>query len=66
MLSRSVGMHFLHSRPMQVRPEKEEPMPRYMVERSFFDGLRVPVTAEGADLCRTIIERNAEEQVTWI
>jgi len=41
-------------------------MPRYLVERSFPKGLRVPVTDEGAELCRTVALNNAEELVTWI
>jgi len=41
-------------------------MPRYMVQRSFPDGLEIPVTNGGADICRTVVERNAEEGVTWV
>lgn len=38
-------------------------MPRYVVERIFTDGLRVPV---GAQRCLSVVERNADEGVTWI
>lgn len=41
-------------------------MPRYMIERTFPDGLHIPVTAEGANLCGTVVGRNAEEGVTWV
>lgn len=41
-------------------------MPRYIVQRTFPDGLEVPVSNGGADICRTVVERNAEEGVTWI
>ena len=41
-------------------------MPRYMVERSFPEGLRIPVNDEGAEMCRTVVLNNAEELVTWI
>ena len=41
-------------------------MPRYMVQRTFPEGLHVPVTDGGAELCREVVERNAEEGVTWI
>ena len=41
-------------------------MPRYMVERSFPDGLHIPVTAEGAATCLGVVERNATEGVTWV
>ena len=41
-------------------------MPRYVVERTFPDGLRIPVTDGGADICRSVVERNSEEGVTWV
>jgi len=41
-------------------------MPRYMVQRSFPDGLHIPVGNGGADVCRGVVDRNSEEGVTWI
>ena len=41
-------------------------MPRYMVQRTFPDGLEIPITNGGADVCRRVVERNAEEGVTWL
>ena len=41
-------------------------MPRYMVERSFPEGLRIPVNEEGAEICRMVVMINDEESVTWI
>lgn len=41
-------------------------MPRYLVERSFTDGLAIPVTEEGAAACRTVVANNAEDLVTWV
>ena len=41
-------------------------MPRYMVRRTFVNGLHIPVANDGAELCRGVVERNAEEGVTWI
>ena len=41
-------------------------MPRYMVERTFPDGLQIPVTAEGATACLGVVDRNAELGVTWV
>lgn len=41
-------------------------MPRYVVERSFPDGLNIPVNAEGAAACLGVVDRNAEEGVTWV
>lgn len=41
-------------------------MPRYVVERTFPEGLRIPVNGEGAEACLTVVDRNADEGVTWI
>ena len=41
-------------------------MPRYMVERSFPDGLNIPVNDDGASLCGGVVYRNAENGVTWV
>ena len=41
-------------------------MPRYMVERTFPDGLPAPAGAEGVEACLTIVGRNANDGVTWI
>jgi hypothetical protein len=41
-------------------------MPRYMVERTFPDGLEIPTNADGAEAMRGVVERNAEEGVSWV
>lgn len=41
-------------------------MPRYMVERTFPDGLEVPVNQQGADALLGIVDRNADLGVTWV
>ena len=41
-------------------------MPRYLIERTFQDGLAIPAGAEGAEACSGVIGRNAPEGVTWI
>jgi len=41
-------------------------MPRYMVERSFQDGLRIPLSDEGAAACATVVDTNAKRGVTWV
>ena len=41
-------------------------MCRFLVERKFPDGLNIPLDATGAQLCRNVIESNAEEGVTWL
>jgi hypothetical protein len=41
-------------------------MPRYVVQRTFPDGLHIPVEDGGADACEGVVDRNAEQGVTWI
>ena len=41
-------------------------MPRYLVERTFPDGLNIPMTPAGAKICRTVVDANATEGVTWV
>ena len=41
-------------------------MPRYVVQRTFPQGLEIPVADGGADICRAVIERNADDGVTWV
>jgi hypothetical protein len=41
-------------------------MPRYMVERSFPEGLKIPVNDEGAEICRMVVMINEEDSVTWL
>jgi hypothetical protein len=41
-------------------------MPRYMVERSFPDGLNIPTNPDGAQAMLGVVERNAAEGVTWV
>jgi hypothetical protein len=41
-------------------------MPRYVVQRSFSEGLEIPVNEAGAEVCEAVIERNTEQSVTWV
>jgi hypothetical protein len=41
-------------------------MPRYVVERTFPEGLCIPIDTGGVELCREVVERNIQEGVTWI
>ena len=41
-------------------------MARYLVERTFPDGLAIPVTDEGAQVCLTVVGNNAVDGVTWV
>ncbi len=41
-------------------------MPRYLVERTFTDGLHIPMNDEGARACSIVIGNNAKSDVTWV
>ena len=41
-------------------------MPRYLVERSFPDGLNIPTTPGGAQACMSVVDTNADQGVTWV
>ena len=41
-------------------------MPRYIIERTFPDGLEIPMTAKGSEITLKVVGRNAEEGVTWV
>jgi len=41
-------------------------MPRYLVERTFPEGLAIPMTDAGAQGCLAVVAANAEDGVTWI
>jgi hypothetical protein len=41
-------------------------MPRYMVERTFPDGLHIPINHEGEKTVLGVIDCNAAEGVTWV
>jgi hypothetical protein len=41
-------------------------MPRYIVERTFKDGLRIPLDDGGADACKSVVDSNAKHGVTWV
>ena len=39
---------------------------RYLVERTFADGLNIPVNEAGSEICLMVVSTNAEDNVTWI
>ena len=41
-------------------------MPRYMVERSFPEGLGLPANEKGAEICGAVNSVNIEKGVTWV
>ena len=41
-------------------------MPRFMVERTFPEGLRIPINPDGAKACASVVDNNGREGVTWV
>ena len=41
-------------------------MPRYMVERTFGEGLHIPINEDGAAVCMNVVGGNADLGVTWV
>lgn len=41
-------------------------MPRYMIERTFPDGLMLPANSQGAQASAAVIGNNSQDGVTWI
>ena len=41
-------------------------MPRYLVERTFPNGLAIPTNADGAKACLGVVAKNGEQGVTWV
>lgn len=41
-------------------------MPRYLVERTFPEGLEVPMNEQGAEAMLGVVDRNADFGVTWV
>jgi Protein of unknown function (DUF4242) len=41
-------------------------MPRYVVERTFPEGLILPMDGTGTEVCRSVVSNNAQDQVTWV
>ena len=41
-------------------------MPRYMVQRTFPEGLHIPVAEGGETACEAVVTTNTGEGVTWV
>ena len=41
-------------------------MKRYMVERTFPDGLEIPVNMEGSAICLNVVSTNVGDNVFWV
>lgn len=46
--------------------KKKVVMHRYVVERTFPNGLNIPMNNIGKDICTGVVSTNAEDQVTWV
>jgi len=44
----------------------EKMMARYMIERTFPDGLSLPANEQGSKACGEVVAKNMTEGVTWI
>ena len=47
-------------------PKEQIVMHRYLVERTFPNGLNIPMDKVGSDMCLTVVSNNAEDNVTWV
>jgi hypothetical protein len=54
------------SRPIAADVFSGAAMPRYLVQRSFPQGLRIPPTAEGANVCAAVVANNSVDGVPWV
>lgn len=50
----------------QEETSKKVVMHRYMVERTFPNGLEIPVNMEGSKICLNVVSNNAEDNVNWV
>jgi len=41
-------------------------MHRYLVERTFPNGLEIPVNVEGSQICLNVVSVNSEDNVSWV
>src|SRR5688572_9486232 len=62
----SSGCAVASSRAAARTHHEDQLMPRYIVERTFPDGLTIPLNDAGNNLCRTVDGRNAELGVHWL
>jgi Protein of unknown function (DUF4242) len=55
----------IHAQDKTTTSNKIE-MKRYLVERTFPNGLNIPVNTEGSKICLNVVSTNAEDNVTWV
>lgn len=61
----SVFVQDIHAQDKNENGEKIV-LHRYLVERTFPDGLNIPLDQIGSDMCLAVVSNNAEDNVTWI
>ncbi len=50
----------------QKKSNEKITMHRYVVERTFPNGLNIPINNVGKDICSGVVSNNAEDRVTWV
>ena len=50
----------------QERGDKNIVIKRYLVERTFPEGLVIPTNEKGCEIVNGVVSKNAEEYVTWV
>ncbi len=50
----------------QQKSNEKITMHRYVVERTFPNGLNIPINNVGKDICSGVVSNNAEDRVTWV
>jgi len=61
-----IALMFMTSIQAQDNSKGKIVIKRYLVERSFPNGLEIPVNIEGSKICLNVVSTNAEDNVTWI
>jgi hypothetical protein len=41
-------------------------MKRFIVERTFPEGLNIPVNEKGSEICLDVVSTNSEDRVSWV
>ena len=55
----------IYSQDMPAQGDKVV-IKRFLVERTFPDGLNIPVNTGGSEICLTVVSTNAEDNVNWV
>jgi hypothetical protein len=61
-----VLMSVVQTQAQDKTSKKKIVMHRYLVERTFPNGLNIPLDQVGKDICLNVVSNNAEDNVTWV